>query len=72
MPRSSTLGDHHTGNHTHRGTYPPTSSTSDVSIAVREDDPDENRGRLIDRLLTVGTCLLLIGSGIGVGIWAAM
>ena len=27
MPRSSTLGDHHTGNHTHRGTYPSAGNT---------------------------------------------
>ena len=70
MPRSSTLGDHHTGNHTHRGTYPSASSTTDVSITVNETD--ESRGRCLTRLLTIGTCLLLIGLGIGVGIWTAM
>lgn len=71
MPRSSTLGDHHTGNHTRRDVVSMTRGDT-VSVTIHDSEQNETRNDLVTRILTVGTCILLIGSGIGVGIWAAM
>ena len=70
MPCSSTLGDHSTS----AAQTARSSETRNVVVTVhanRDDADDERRGAFLSRVYTIGTCLLLVGSGIGVGIWAA-
>lgn len=63
MPRASGLGDHASTRPTAR----------QVTITVEDAPPtDARRATLVARALTFGTCLLLVGAGIGVGLWAAM
>ena len=70
MPRSSTLGDHRAAaERAAPGGRPPVSQSVSVTIP---DDEQPSRKQWITQCLTMGTCILLVGSGVGVGIWAAM
>ena len=64
MPRASTLGD----NRTERDRTERTRVGDTVAVTV---SPEEAPVRSCAPVLSALTCVLLVASGIGVGIWAS-
>lgn len=67
MPRASTLGDRAATRPDRRAPVAP----SDATPATSGRSPSTGPTPLVSQLMTLATCLLLVGSGVGVGIWAA-
>lgn len=66
MPRASTLGDRAATRPDRRAPVAPSDATPATSGSLSTGPTP-----LVSQLMTLAMCLLLVGSGVGVGIWAA-